>query len=127
MTTSSSTIKTKQADDKIQLIPANALNIYTDRVDFEYDDNPIGMQQKCYNDNRFYFVHKIDGKNKQEFTLPDDNDSDRYFDPGEFANVVTMPCNKKYYTWASTLMQKIYTGVMTAIIIGLIIGLIATT
>ncbi len=94
------------------------------------------MPQKCYNDGNFYYVQqitdavseylKIKAEAITEFVLPDGDTDDRYYDPGEFANVVTMPCNKKYYTWSATKIQKIYAGVMALIIMGLIIGLIAT-
>jgi len=104
----------------------NSLNIYPNKIVFEFEENPIGQEQKDYNDGKYYFVHKkFEGDGVEEFTLPDDDDKERYYDPGEFANPITMPSNKKYFTWSASTMQKISVGVMAIVIAGEIIGLIA--
>jgi len=105
--------------------PPNSLNVYYDRIDFEYVENPIGMQQRCFNDNKMYFVHKvIDGKH-EEFALPDDDKKELYYDPSEFSNVVTMPSNFKYFTWAASTWEKVSGVVLAVIIVALIIGNVA--
>lgn len=86
----------------------------------------LGLSQKCYNDGRFYHVHRLnDDDTHAAWELPDDDENERSYDPHEMANVVTMPSNKKYFTWSSSFMQKVYTGVMAGIILAEIIGLIA--
>ena len=56
--------------------------------------------------------------------LPDDDENERYYDPIEFANPVTMVSNLKYFTWSASTMQKISIGVMALVIVGEIIGII---
>jgi len=60
-----------------------------------------------------------------EFKLPDDDDTQRYYDPAEFANAVTMPSNKKYFSWSFSTMQKVSIGVMALVLTGEIIGIVA--
>jgi len=107
--------------------PPNSLVIYPDRIAFAYIENAPGQTQKCFNDGKFYHVLCPGEKEGQfqEFTLPDDDEKERYFDPQEFANPVTMPSNKKYFTWSASTMQKISVGIMALVIVGLIIGLVA--
>jgi len=104
----------------------NSLNLYPDKVEFAYVENPLGQSQKCLNDGKYYHVHKANILGElEEFKLPDDDDKERYYDPTEFANPVTMPSNKKYFVWSFSTMQKISVGVMALVIVGLIIGLVA--
>lgn len=117
----------KGEEGEVEGMPPNSLIISPNRIAFAYVCNPPGQSQKCYNDNKFYHILR-DGKGEkqyQEFTLPDDDDKERYYDPGEFANPVTMPSNKKYFTWSASLMQQVSVGLMAVIIAGLIVGLIA--
>lgn len=108
-------------------IPQDCLVIYPDRIVFPCSFiNPPGQPQKCYNDGKFYPVLRPNEAGElAEFTLPDDDEKERYYDPGEFANPVTMPSNKKYFTWSASLMQQVSVGLMAVIIAGLIVGLIA--
>lgn len=105
---------------------ANSLNIYCDHIEFAYVEKPVGQPQRGLNDGKYYNIHKtiIEGES-EEFKLPDDDDKERYYDPSEFANPVTMPSNKKYFTWSASLMQKISIGLMAAVIGGELIGLVA--
>lgn len=111
---------------KVGGIP-NSLNLYKNKIAFECVENPIGQQQKCYNDTKWYFVHKFNYATSrlEEFSLPDDEDSQRYYHPREFANVVTMPANKKLFEPIPSLFQKIAIGIMAVVIGAEIIGLIA--
>jgi len=107
--------------------PPNCFNIYADRTAFEYIENTegFGLQRKYHNDGKYYYlniVEKLDSKKLIELRLPDDDESQRHYPPAEFANVITMPANKKYYSWAPALFQKIGIGVMGIIIAGEIIG-----
>lgn len=106
--------------------PQDCLLIDAERITFCSFLNPPGQAQKCYNDGKFYHVLRPNDIGELvEFTLPDDDEGERYYDPTEFANPVTMPSNKKYFTWSASLMQQISVGVMGLVIAGLIIGLIA--
>lgn len=120
------TMPTAKGNGKVEKgPPANALCIYPDKVVFEHvAEDLITIPQKCYNDNQFYQVLQADGDNLIPFVLPDDRPDDKYFDPGMFANAVTMPNNARYYAWSSTFKQKLYIGVLTAVAIALIIGMI---
>ncbi len=114
--------------DKIHKDQANCLAISPNYIQFMHleVDKLLGLSQKCYNDNKFYHVHRLkDDDTHVAWELPDDDESERSYDPHEMANVVTMPSNKKYFTWSSTFMQKVYTGIMVIIILAEIIGLIA--
>lgn len=107
----------------------NSINIYPDKVVFEYVKKPLGMAQQCLNDSKEYYVQEYDPVNNKmkEWALPDSNEDARYYDPKEFANVVTMPCSKKYLEWTPNTFQKIAFGIM-AVIIGVeIIGLVIFT
>ena len=106
--------------------PLNCICLYPHRIELEYTENPLGQSRKNYNDGQYYHVHESDGNGGfREQILPDDDDKERYYDPGEMANVVTMPSNKKYFTWAASTMQKISIGVMAVVIAAELIGLIA--
>jgi len=109
--------------------PANCLVISKNYIKFDHIEEAtklFGLEQKCYNDGKHYHVHRIDnGDIAALFELPDDDENERYYDPTEMANVVTMPSNKKYFTWSASLMQKISIGLMAIVIAGEIIGLIA--
>lgn len=118
--------KAKQAEKDKPLMPPNSLIIHKSRIDFAYVENPLGMEQKCWNDGQYYYVMKEVGGNLEEFTLPDDDDKKRYYDPAEFANPVTMPSNKKYFTWSASTLQKVSIGLLAIIVLGLVVGLIAT-
>jgi len=122
-------VRDKDGKEKEAAIPPNSLNIYPNRVEFAFVENPLGQSQKCLNDGKYYHIHTVteegEGGVLSEFQLPDDDDSERYYDPTEFANPVTMPSNKKYFTWSASTMQKISIGLMALLIFGLVIGMIA--
>lgn len=115
--------------------PANSLNIYAkkrnekqivaDRVAFEWMDNPLGQPQQCINDGKWYHVHLWlpDTLTYEAFILPDS----QYFDPREFANVITMPAHRKLFESQASLLQKIAPWVMVVAFLISIIGLIAMT
>jgi len=103
---------------------ANSLNIYPDHVEFAYTEKPLGWPMKCLNDNKYYHVH-VEGKDKggmKPFSLPDDEAVD---DPQEFANPVTMPCNKKYFSWFKPGFQKVSMIIIGVVILFELITLIA--
>ena len=117
----------KNGEGDKPLLPPNSLNVYEKKIEFAHIEKPKGQSVKCLNDSKFYHVH-IDGDSKEglkELQLPDDDEKERYYDPAEFANPVTMPSNKKYFTWSASTMQKISVGIMALVIAGEIIGLIA--
>lgn len=95
----------------------NSLNIYPNKVVFEYVKKPLGMTGKCFNDSKEYYIHEADNGKLKEFILPDDNDDERYYNPREFANVVEMPACKKYLEWMPSLFQKVAFGIMAAVIV----------
>lgn len=101
---------------------ANSLVISKDYIKFTHNEKPLGYQSKCRNDNKLYYV-MIDLVGELiPFTLPDEETTD---DPKEFANPVTMPCNKKYYQWFKPEFQKISTIVLGVTCIFELIALIA--
>jgi len=121
-------VKKEDGEEVVITAPPNSLNIYLNKVEFAFVENPLGQSQKCLNDGKYYHIHKVtegqDGEVLSEFVLPDDDETERYYDPTEFANPVTMPSNKKYFTWAASTMQKISLGIMALIIFGLVIGMV---
>lgn len=103
----------------------NSLVIYPSRIVFDYFLHAPGQPQKCYNDGKFYYVLRgEEASYLEELTLPDEDEKERYYDPQEFANPVTMPSNKKYFTWSASLLQTVSLGIMAIVIAGEIIGLI---
>jgi len=117
----------KGEEGGVATMPPNSLVISPSRIAFAYILNPPGQSQKCYNDGKFYHVLRDDKRDReyQEFVLPDDDEKERYYDPQEFANPVTMPSNKKYFTWSASLMQQISVGVLGLVIAGLVVALVA--
>jgi len=120
--------------------PANCLVISKTHIKFTHVDDGTegeveegkvkvgvaqGLSQKCYNDGKYYYIHKENGQGMEPFGLPDDDENERYYDPTEMANVVTMPSNKKYFAWSANLMQTIKIGIMALVVGGEIIGLVA--
>lgn len=141
----------------------NCLAISKSHINFLHleEDKLLGLSQKCYNDSKYYYIHRVDdisppsreellerlddivrepvlvkeklegitdngnGLRMSHFELPDDDENERYYDPGEMANVVTMPSNKKYFAWSASLMQTIKIGLMALVIAGEVIGLVA--
>lgn len=112
---------------KVLTKSANCLLVLKDRLMFAHlkKEKLLGLSQKCYNDGQYYHVHKIDKGVMTHFELPDDDESERYYDPMEMANVVSMPSNKKYFAWSATLMQTIKIGLMALVVAGELIGIIA--
>jgi len=101
---------------------ANSLVISKDYIKFAHNEKPLGYQSKCRNDNKLYYVMlDLDGE-LIPFTLPDEEAADN---PKEFANPVTMPCNKKYFQWFKPEFQKISTIVLGVTCIFELIALIA--
>ena len=120
-------LKKENNEEGIPYKPPNSLNIYPDHIDFEFVEveKAIGLSQKGLNDHKYYYIHQeqIKGE-REEFKLPDDDENQRFYDPAEFANPITMVSNKKYFTWSASTMQKVSLGIMALIIAGEIIGLI---
>lgn len=105
---------------------ANCMNLYPDRIAFEYSDTPQGEDHLILNNNKRYYFQKHDGNGGfVPFILPDDDASEHYYDPGEFANPVTMPASKKYLNWSATPLQTVSVIVMVVVIVGELIALIA--
>jgi len=121
------TSEVKDGRGQIVNYAPNSLNIFPDKIEFAYVEEPKGLSQKCLNDGKPYFVNIGNAENDElrTFSLPDDDEKERYYDPGEFANPVTMPSNKKYFTWSASTMQKISVGIMAVVIAAEIFGLIA--
>ncbi len=120
--------------EKIEEKSLNSLILYPDWIDFAYVEKPAGQSQKNYNDGLFYYVltclkpyFESDKAPLSELRLPDDDENERCYEPLEFSNVVTMPSNKKYFTWSASTMQKVSIGIMALVIAGELIGLIALT
>ena len=120
---------TRMVDKRVMTEPPNCLVLSKTHIKFDYftDDKLLGLAQKCYNDGKFYHVLRDEGGNNGNalFVLPDDDENERHYEPTEMANVVTMPSNKKYFTWSATTMQKISIGIMAILIAGEVIGVVA--
>ena len=119
----------RMVDTRVMDKPPNCLILSKTHIRFDHLDESklLGLSQKCYNDGKYYHVLKDGGDNNGTalFELPDDDETQRHYDPTEMANVVTMPSNKKYFTWSATTLQKISIGVMGIVIAGEVIGLVA--
>ena len=85
------------------------------------------MKVKCLNDNKQYHAHfQPDGESSRvNLVLPDNEESERHYDPAELANVVEMAANKKYLNYSATVWQKVSVGVLGLVIAGELIGLVA--
>lgn len=107
-------------------LPPNCLVIADNYVGFKHleEDKLLGLSQKNYNDGKYYHVHKGENGAMTHFELPDDDENERSYEPAEMANVVTMPSNKKYFTWSASLMQTIKIGIMALVVGAEIIGLV---
>ena len=88
---------------------ANCMNIYPNCIEFvEFPpDKLLGQPQQCYNDNKYFYVHKWKGETKElwdrmtpiereqvgleVFILPDT----QYRDPREFANNLNIPAHRR--------------------------------
>lgn len=113
----------------------NCLIIRPKSIDAEYidpdylEDPPMNaMVRKCHNGNRSFYLLEQNAPDEKlglrDLELPDDNDDKISYNPLEFANVITMPLNKKYFEWSATIFQKIAIGLMVIVIIIEIIGLV---
>lgn len=96
---------------KPKIGPANCLNIYTDKVEFEdMDITGFNYQpRKCRNDNKYYYVHiwgTAWNKGQEKlipFMLPDT----QYRDPREFANNLNIPAHRRLAQRRASLLEKI--------------------
>ena len=106
--------------------PPNCLVVSDDYVGFKYleEDKLLGLSQKSFNDGKYYHVHRKENGAMTHFELPDDDENERSYEPTEMANVVTMPSNKKYFTFSASLMQTIRIGLMAIVVGAEIIGLV---
>lgn len=98
--------------------------IYPVKVAFEWQDNPTGQPQQCLNNNKWYHVNIFDISKEElvRFSLPDS----QYFDPREFANVITMPAHKKLFERQASLLQKVAPWVMVIAFCASLFGMVAT-
>lgn len=106
-------------------LPPNCFLIQLKGVGFAHiEAPPEGQPSKCRNDNKWYYrVLQKNGEDSRELLeLPD---ADNIYDPREFANPVTMPNNRKYFSWAPDNIKKVAVGIMGLVAGGEIIGLIA--
>lgn len=126
--------KSKKDNGKGMIYP-NCLIIRPKRIDTEYidpeylEDLPINaMVRHCFSGNKKLYLLEQEGledeKLLKDLELPDDDEDKISYNPVEFANVITMPLNKKYFEWSATIFQKIAIGLMVIVIIAEIIGLV---
>ena len=96
--------------------------IYPQKITFEWVENPTGQPWQCLNNGNWYFLHIWDivSERLMPFILPDS----QYFDPAEFANVISMPAHKKLFARRATMFQKIGPWIMIAAFIISIFGLL---
>lgn len=108
--------------------PANCLIIRPNEIEFDYQKNPPGFQRKFVNDGKWYSV-LTDGPEGQfsELVLPDPGEDERYYDPREFSNPVTMPANKALFTPRPNIAKTIAVGIMGLLVGGGFIAIIAMT
>lgn len=104
----------------------NCFNIYRDSVCFETMDEVHckGIPWKFQNDGKYYYIHEEHDGNLEKFTLPDVDSNNIHYDPIEVRNVITMPRNKAYMNWSSSMFQKIAIGIMAFIVLGEFIMLV---
>lgn len=84
--------------------------VVTETTPLEKGEHPIGQPWQSLDNGQWYHLNIWDiaaGKLKP-FMLPDS----QYFDPREFANVITMPAHKKLFERRATLFQKIAPWIM---------------
>jgi len=80
---------------KVVTAKPNSLNIYPDRVAFEYVENPPGLPQRFRRDNKQYFINQWDEVNQKfvRFVPPDTT----YLDPKLAAIPLYMPANRRLF------------------------------
>lgn len=105
--------------------PINTLVLSTTFIEFKHVPEPQGHEQRCINNGKWYHVLASVGEALTEYALPDDNDAERYYDPREFANVVSMPANQKLFEPLPSMVKTIAIGVMGIVVIALGIVLMA--
>jgi hypothetical protein len=106
--------------------PANSLIVYPNDIEFDYIKKPPGHQQRCINDGKWYHVLvKKQGESLKEYLLPDEEEKERYYDPAEFSNPVTMPANAKLFEPRPSLAKTITVGIMGAVVAVLAIVIVA--
>lgn len=108
-----------QGNKKMVTGPVNSVVIRPGTVAFEWIDNPAGSQRRCINDGHWYYVLIELAGQFVEFTLPDQDAGQQYYDPTEFANVVTMTANKKLFEFSPDKFKKI-----SLIVMGVIVGIL---
>lgn len=109
---------------------ANSLNVYRDRVVFEYVDKPEGFPYECTNDHRKYFLNtSMENWNEKQtglipFTLPDN----QYYDPQVFAErPLSLPATRKVMRRREKLSGAVKTAILAVVILILWILIVTTT
>ena len=110
----------KKGDGEQPAGPVNALVLSPDSIEFKHVAEPLGHEQRCINNGRWYHVLAMGASGKlSEYKLPDDNVDKRHYDPREFANVVSMPANEKLFEPLPSMIKTIAIGVMGIVVIAL--------
>ncbi len=79
-------------------------------VTLDKGTHPPGQPWQCLNNGNWYYLNYWDLTKKElkPFLLPDN----QYFDPAEFANVISMPAHQKLFTERQNLLQQLAPGLM---------------
>ncbi len=106
--------------------PINALVLSPDYIEFKHVPTPLGHEQRCINNGKWYSVMASDAAGTlSEYKLPDDNVNQRHYDPKEFANPVSMPANQKLFEPLPSMIKTVAIGIMGIVTIVLAIVIMA--
>lgn len=109
---------------------ANSLNIYRDRIVFEYTDKAEGFPYTCTNDRRKYFLNlsndnwNVKQTGLRPFMLPDN----QYYDPQVFAErPLSLPATRKVMRRREKMSGAVKTAILAVVILILWILIVTTT
>lgn len=103
--------------------PPNSLNIYPDKVLFEYVDNPLGYEHRYRNTNESFYIQVYKNGEWQPLTLPDPETG---ITPEEVADPAEGKPIKEYLAYEPTTAMKMVTaGILGVIIGGELIAMVA--
>jgi hypothetical protein len=106
-------------------VQANTIIIRPNIVEFDYIEGLEGMEHPCDNNGKLY--HMLIGTDGQltDFTLPDQDQDQQFYDPQEFANPISMPANKRLFEFSPSKIKAISLVILAVIVAILGVVLIA--
>lgn len=118
------TFSQKAEKSKNMEMKENSIVLRPNKLCFEYVKDPPGYPYKLKNTGQKINL-LIEGKNGklEEYVIPDVSE---YYDPAEFANVISMPAHKRLFERQQTMFEKLSPAFLLGgmIIVGIIFALV---